>query len=99
MVTIPISSSMYHTVVANVQHVQSADGQTLQVRSHSFFGQSRTGHGRKPSGVKHMWMAAVACSNRVCACANLRVCAFTNKVWLVSLVLGLGGGGESGVVI
>lgn len=30
MVTIPISSSMYHTVVANVQHVQSADGQTLQ---------------------------------------------------------------------
>jgi len=31
MVTIPISSSMYHTVVANVQHVQSADGQTLQV--------------------------------------------------------------------
>ncbi|XP_043192658.1 DNA-binding protein P3A2-like isoform X2 [Amphibalanus amphitrite] len=33
MVTIPISSSMYHTVVANVQHVQSADGQTLQVSS------------------------------------------------------------------
>ncbi|XP_037091961.1 DNA-binding protein P3A2-like isoform X2 [Pollicipes pollicipes] len=34
MVTIPISSSMYHTVVTNVQHVQhvqSADGQTLQV--------------------------------------------------------------------
>lgn len=31
IVTIPISSSLYQTVMANVQHVQSADGQTLQV--------------------------------------------------------------------